>query len=353
MSLFTLADSLISLTSAVDPFCLPCTFIMCSLLLDFRIIAADRLIATKEEVAMLRHQFEVELERQATKAAKLAVAAAGGARLMKAGGGRAKREKTERERERAHLKASERTQQRARITSGGNNNSEQTAELMDPLAKVGADGLSGGGGGGKDVVGGGKIGENAAVGGGKVKTGKKKKRSALANASNPHHLRNYVPSRLPHSGGGGGGGDGLGAQGPNATNGNTIWPLPLRFLSAEVPSRKRKKNTSAVPLVQLMHPSEEWICAFCDYELFYGEDPVYRRAVRSRKKILKRRRRARERAAAAAAGGHGGGGGTSTGKNSFPPAEEDFDEYDETGSGDEIGSAPPKTKWKGDPNKEG
>lgn len=101
-----------------------------------------------------------------------------------------------------------------------------------------------------------------------------------------------------------------------------------------------------------MHPSEEWICAFCDYELFYGEDPVYRRAVRSRKKILKRRRRARERAAAAAAGG--GGGGTSTAKNSFPPApsEEDFDEY-ETGTGDEIGSAPPKTKWKGDPNKEG
>ena len=290
---------------------------------------------------MLRHQFEVELERQATKAAKLAVAAAGGGRLVKAGGGRAKREKTERERERAHQKASERAQQRARNTGGGSSNNDQTAEFSDPLAKVGADGLSGGG----DVIGGGKGGENGAVGGGKTKTGKKKKRSALANASNPHHLRNYVPSRLPHSGGGGDG------QGPNAANGNTIWPLPLRFLSAEIPSRKRKKNTTAVPLVQLMHPSEEWICAFCDYELFYGEDPVYRRAVRSRKKILKRRRRARERAAAAAAGG-GGGGGTSTVKNTFP-AEDDFDEYDETGTGDEIGSAPPKTKWKGDPNKEG
>ena len=302
---------------------------------------------------MLRHQFEVELERQATKAAKMAVAAAGGGKLMKAGGGRAKREKTEREKERAHQKASERAQQRARITSGGNNNnSDQTAEFLDPPAKVGADGLSGGGGGeGRDVGGGGgKGGENGAVGGGKAKTGKKKKRSALANASNPHHLRNYVPSRLPHSGGGGG--DGAGAQGQNATNANTIWPLPLRFLSAEVPSRKRKKNTAAVPLVQLMHPSEEWICAFCDYELFYGEDPVYRRAVRSRKKILKRRRRARERAAAAAAGGNGAG--TSTGKNSFPTvaSEEDFDEY-ETGTGDEIGNAPPKTKWKVDPNKEG
>ena len=307
-------------------------------------IAADRLIATKEEVAMLRHQFEVELERQATKAAKMAVAAAGGGKLMKAGGGRAKREKTERERERAHQKASERAQQRGRITAGGNNNSDQTAENLDP-AKVGADGGSSGGVESGDVGGGGKGGENGAVGVGKAKTGKKKKRSALANASNPHHLRNYVPSRLPHSGGG----EGPGSQGQNGTNANTIWPLPLRFLSAEIPSRKRKKNTTAVPLVQLMDPSEEWICAFCDYELFYGEDPVYRLAVRSRKKILKRRKRARERAAAAAAGG--GGVGTSTAKNSFP--EEDFDEY-ETGTGDEIGiSAPPKSKWKGDPNKEG
>ena len=92
---------------------------------------------------------------------------------MKAGGGRAKREK-----EKVHHKASERTQQRARIISGGNNNSESTAELMDPLGKVGADVLSGGGGG-KDVVCGGKGGENNAVGGGKVKTGKKKMRSAL------------------------------------------------------------------------------------------------------------------------------------------------------------------------------
>ena len=287
-------------------------------------IAADRLIATKEEVAMLRRQFEVELERQATKAAKMAVAAAGGGKLMKAGGGRAKREKAERERERVHQKASERVQQRARITAGG---SDQTAKFLEP-GKVGGDD----GGGGK----------NGAVGGGKAKSGKKKKRSALANASNPHHLRNYVPSRLPHSGGGGGG-DGPGTQEQK----NTIWPLPLRFLSSEVPPRRRKKN-AAVPLVPLMHPSEEWICAFCEYELFYGEDAVYRRAVRSRKKILKRRRRARERAAAAAGGG--GGGGTSTVKNGIGAVEAE-DEYDECGS--DIGSEPVKGKWKVDPNKDG
>jgi hypothetical protein len=280
---------------------------------------------------MLRRQFEVELEKQATKAAKMAVAAASGGKLMKAGGGRAKREKAEKERERAHQKASERAQPRARITAAGSN---QTAKFLDGV-KVGVDGGGDGGGG-----------QNGGVGGGKVKSGKKKKRSALANASNPHHLRNYVPSRLPHAGGG----DGPGAQGPNTGNANTIWPLPLRFLSSEVPPPRRKK-TAAVPLVQLTHPSEEWICAFCEYELFYGEDAVYRRAVRSRKKILKRRRRARERAAAAASGG-GGGGGTSTAKNGFagPPSEEDCDEY-ETGAGDEIGSGPAKTKWKGDPNK--
>jgi hypothetical protein len=265
---------------------------------------------------------------------------------MKTGGGRVKREKAERERERGHQKAPERVQQRARITSGGNNNGDQTVKFLDP-AKVGIGSGGGGDTGGLDSVDVG--GKGGVVGGGKVKSGKKKKRSALANASNPHHLRNYVPSRLPHTGGG----DGPGVQGQNAGNANTIWPLPLRFLSAEVPPRRSKK-TAAVPLVQLTHPSEEWICSFCEYELFYGEDAVYRRAVRNRKKILKRRRRARERAAAAASGG-GGGGGTSTAKNSFPPppSEEDFDEY-ETGAGDEIGSGtPPKTKWKGDPNKEG
>lgn len=46
-----------------------------------------------------------------------------------------------------------------------------------------------------------------------------------------------------------------------------------------------------------MQGTNEWICAYCEYELFYGGDEEYRRAVRRRKKILKRRQRARERAA--------------------------------------------------------
>jgi hypothetical protein len=52
----------------------------------------------------------------------------------------------------------------------------------------------------------------------------------------------------------------------------------------------------------LTNPAEEWICPFCEYKLFYGEEPGYTRTVKSRKKILKRRRRAQERAAAAASG---------------------------------------------------
>lgn len=124
---------------------------------------------------------------------------------------------------------------------------------------------------------------------------KKKKRSALANASNPHHLRNYVPSRLP--------------QQPSALSqasiaaANLLSPPPLRFLSAQVPPKRRK--TGVAPLsdvIPLTAPIDEWICANCEYSLFYGDEAGFRRSVKNRKKILSRRRRARERAAAAASG---------------------------------------------------
>lgn len=141
------------------------------------------------------------------------------------------------------------------------------------------------------------------------KKGKKKKRSTLANASNPHHLRNYVPSRLPHAAGGGGSTGGNHGPGNQAANASLLWPLALKFLSAELPPRKRKgangggqNGVNVQSLPQLVVPQEEWICSFCEYSLFYGDEAEYRRSVRNRKKILKRRRRARERAAAAASG---------------------------------------------------
>ena len=118
---------------------------------------------------------------------------------------------------------------------------------------------------------------------------KKKKRSALANASNPHHLRNYVPSRLPNSS----------QLHSNINTHNILGVFPLRFLSADLPPRGSKSSRRT----QLTNPQEEWICSLCEYKLFYGEDEhERRRAIRNRKKILSRRRRAVERAAAAASG---------------------------------------------------
>ncbi|KIL65620.1 hypothetical protein M378DRAFT_76773 [Amanita muscaria Koide BX008] len=136
--------------------------------------------------------------------------------------------------------------------------------------------------------------------------GKKKKRSALANESNPHHLRNYVPSRLAPSSSY----NASHTHSPQQQQQQQSWvsPLPVRFLSAEIPPRRRRREKNGEPIVQpttqvsLMDPADEWICAFCEYDLFYGDDVRFRRAVRNRKKILKRRRRARERAAAAASG---------------------------------------------------
>lgn len=171
--------------------------------------------------------------------------------------------------------------------------------------------------------------------------GKKKKRSALANASNPHHLRNYVPSRLPHSGG------------TNQTQPaqSILGPLPLGFLSADIPPRRRRKGRTPVqPTTQLTNPAEEWICAFCEYELFYGDNQDYRRAVRNRRKILRRRRRAQERAAAAA-------NGNSTVKASEKTRDEDeADEgYDEGYDGDEgfePSTLAKQAKWKGEHHKD-
>lgn len=153
-------------------------------------------------------------------------------------------------------------------------------------------------------------------------SGKKKKRSALANASNPHHLRNYVPSRIPNQGL-------LSAAQLGANAQNMLSPLPLVFLSAQIPPRRGTPQQQSAVTSQLSQ-GEEWICPTCEYRLFYGDEQGYRIGVRNRKKILKRRRRARERAAAAA-NGSGTGVGIH-GKGSGFDDEEDLD-IETTGSG--------------------
>jgi hypothetical protein len=254
------------------------------------ILASDRLIATKEEVAMLRSKFEAELARQAAKAAKLAAAS----KLM-----------TSMPPKGSRTKRSERAQQRARTVGLlGGKGDDQSAEFLDQT-------LSG------------------------MKTkGSKKKRSALANASNPHHLRNYVPSRLPHSG-----------QANVAQAQNYLGLFPLRFLSADIPPRRRTKIQASAPASQLTNPNEEWICPLCEYQLFYGDEQNYRRSVRLRKKILRRRRRARERAAAAASG-------NSTTKVPEKSSSHDGDAPFDAPIG-EFGtsSRQPQPKLKGDPSR--
>ncbi|THH32478.1 hypothetical protein EUX98_g1747 [Antrodiella citrinella] len=205
---------------------------------------SDRLIATKEEVAALHARFEAEFARQTARAAEAAKQAA--AVLNSLPG--------------------------SKRADGAKQRRSSTGKVAEPKPSL----------------------VDQTLLGTPPRTGKKKKRSALANASNPHHLRNYVPSRLPHNGQ-------LSNAQALANAQNLISPLPLRFLTADVPPRRRSKST-APPVSSLSNPAEEWICPFCEYDLFFGDDSALQRATRSRKKILRRRRRARERAAAAASG---------------------------------------------------
>lgn len=166
---------------------------------------------------------------------------------------------------------------------------------------------------------------------------KKKKRSALANASNPHHLRNYVPSRLPHSG------SNTTQTLPNAHA--ALGPFPFRFLTAEIaPARKSKPwNESLLPTDTEV--ANEWICPFCEYNLFYGDEHAFRRAIRSRKKILRRRRRAQERAAAAA------NGKATPAIPTNRVAEEDEEALFEPPHDDVPASITEQMKWKGERNR--
>jgi hypothetical protein len=207
--------------------------------------ASDRLRATREEVAVLHGKFEAELARQAAKSAEASKQATTTVNTTS-----------------SNLKRSapSNTQPAPGKTS--------TTKPIDPPPEPPVS----------------------------TKKGKKKKRSALANASNPHHLRNYVPSRLPNSG--------QVNSTQNTNSQNYLSPPPLQFLSARLPPRrKRYGDSDATPSPStLTNPGDEWICPFCEYKLFYGEDVEYQGAIRNRKKVLKRRRRAQERAAAAASG---------------------------------------------------
>ncbi|EKM50547.1 uncharacterized protein PHACADRAFT_263886 [Phanerochaete carnosa HHB-10118-sp] len=234
---------------------------------------SDRLVATKQEVIALHTRIEQELQRQAARAAEAAKQTAA---VLNSGS------------------VAKRSTKQGRSASG--------RSVAEPRP-----------------------------------TKVEQKKSALANASNPHHLRNYVPSRLPHSGQ-------VSAAQAQQNMQNLLSPLPVRFLAADVPPQ-RKKKSSATPATTLSSPAEEWICPFCEYDLFYGDAAAYQRAISSRKKIMRRRRRARERAATAATGTK-----AAAAKNT-PPAEPAHDDVlpEETSYAELVPAGPKKARPKGGP----
>jgi len=285
--------------------------------------AAERSITTKEEVATIRRRLDSELQRRATLASNVAAASGGDSKIQRKSG-RAKRERRERERDRA---AKAERQKKANTSTDAAEQTPESLESKNVFPAIGS-GTSG------------SVGVETGGKSGKAKN-RKKKRSALANASNPHHLRNYVPSRLPHSG------PPDGAPGQHGAVG--LWPLPMRFLAAEVPSRTQENDKKRPPpSTPLTQPTEEWICPFCEYDLFYGNEDAYRRSVRNRKKILRRRKRAAERAAAAASGA----AGNSTAK--VTPSQLQDEDYEGDAGTQMPGDAAiqQNVQWKGSTDKE-
>ncbi|WVQ80229.1 hypothetical protein IAT38_002334 [Cryptococcus sp. DSM 104549] len=110
---------------------------------------------------------------------------------------------------------------------------------------------------------------------------KKKKRSVLANQSNPHHVDNYRSSRA------------VSPQGdpyePYPSHLDLIAPPPMHFLAAR-PQRVTAPLPGAPTPRTVVRPSEDdYLCCFCEYDLYYGSEKARRRAVRRRRQELKRK----------------------------------------------------------------
>ena len=123
----------------------------------------------------------------------------------------------------------------------------------------------------------------------------KKKRSAYANANNAHHRQNYVPSRLPSS---------SAPRHVESQNGPPLTSVKHGFSNPLTTHAKK----SAV----FNFESEEWMCMFCEYELWYGSKPQIAQCVKNRKKVLKIRQKALDRAKGAIEG-------TGKKKSALPP----------------------------------
>ncbi|SCV68571.1 BQ2448_692 [Microbotryum intermedium] len=139
----------------------------------------------------------------------------------------------------------------------------------------------------------------------------KKKRSAHANALNPHHLNNYTPSRVPNRSSSGGVGSSTPHSDPHPTLRSiledqvqplTSWPASDEVIAEARASLQQLGSRSPSEALRYFAGPEEDVCAFCDYELWFGGEGSLGRTVRRRKKVLKVRKKARDRASKAANG---------------------------------------------------
>lgn len=123
----------------------------------------------------------------------------------------------------------------------------------------------------------------------------RKKRSAHANAKNSHHINNFVPSRAPI----------VSHTNPNYNDSMppplTSWPASDEAIAAAEASGIRTSSNNSNGS-SYFAGNEEWLCAFCEYEIFFGEESSLAKMIKQRKKVLKVRRRAKERAAKATNG---------------------------------------------------
>ncbi|KAL8293773.1 hypothetical protein RQP46_000474 [Phenoliferia psychrophenolica] len=121
----------------------------------------------------------------------------------------------------------------------------------------------------------------------------RKKRSAHANANNVHHRDNFVPSRVPGANSSSSHAQTQHHDSPS-TPPLTSWPASQEAIAAAGSRGGHDPSYFA--------GQDEWLCMFCEYEIFYGEESLLSKAIRNRKKILKIRQKARDRASKAANG---------------------------------------------------
>lgn len=84
-----------------------------------------------------------------------------------------------------------------------------------------------------------------------------------------------------------------------------FFPPPTRFLNAK-PGRKGAPESAdarrEMPARSTAETDEEYVCCFCEYDLFFGSEQAMDKAVRRRKKVLDRRQKAQEKAKGVMAG---------------------------------------------------